>query len=89
MNTTIEEKEQSESELFYRHIKHERLKSQLSTNAKIALEIRKRETTQQDAANTLGIPLTKIKQIENGTCKDIESILQYVSLMNYNLKIIV
>lgn len=89
MNTTTEQNKQSESELFYSHIKHERLKSQLSTNAKIALRIRKEQTTQKEVSNILDIPITKIKQIENGTCKDIEAILQYISLMSYKLKIII
>ena len=89
MNTTKKENKQFESELFYPTFTTHRLRSELTKNVKIARKIRKQNTTQSDLSKITGIPLTKVKQIENGTCKDIDAILCYISYLDFNLKIIV
>jgi len=89
MNTTKEENEWSESELFYPKFKTFQLRSELTKKVKQAIKIRKENTTQQDVAETIGIPLTKIKQVENGTCKDIDAILNYIKFLDFKLIIVI
>ena len=89
MNTKTQENKEFESELFYDGFKTKKLRSELSREAKTAISIRKENTTQKDVADTLGIALTKVKQIENGTCKDIDAILSYISYLNHKSIIII
>jgi len=89
MNTTKQKNKEFENELFYDSFKTKKLRSELSKEAKTAIEIRKENTTQKDVADTLEIPLTKIKQVENGTCKDIDAILNYIGYLNYKSIIII
>ncbi len=89
MNTTKEENEWSESELFFTKFKTFQLRSELTKQVKEAIKIRKEKTTQQDVAETIGIPLTKIKQVENGTCKDIDAILNYIKFLDFKLIIVI
>lgn len=71
------------------YFKVQRLNNELWKHVTECKEIRKKETTQKDVALTIGYPLTKIKQVENGTCKDIDCILCYISLIKPNNKIII
>ena len=89
MNTTKKENKELESELLYNSFKTKKLRSELSREAKTAIEIRKANTTQKDVAETIGIALTKIKQVENGTCKDIDAILNYIGYLNHKSIIII
>ncbi|QIG62299.1 hypothetical protein [Tenacibaculum phage JQ] len=45
----------------------------------------KRQETQAEVSKWLEIPLTKIKQIENGTCKDINAILNYINYFDEHI----
>ncbi|TVZ55611.1 hypothetical protein OD91_0866 [Lutibacter sp. Hel_I_33_5] len=42
----------------------------------------KRFETQKDVSKTLEISLTKIKEIENGSCKDFNAINNYINYFN-------
>lgn len=85
----IQENKEFESELFYKSFKTERLRSELEKEAKKAISIRKESTTQKDVAETIGYSLTKVKQIENGACKDIDAILNYISYLNFKAVIVI
>jgi len=89
MNTTKQENKEFESELFYKSFKTKKLRSELSREAKTAIEIRKAKTTQKDVSETTGIALTKVKQVENGSCKDIDAILNYISYLNHKSIIVI
>jgi len=41
-----------------------------------------RKETQKDISKWTGISLTKVKEIENGTCKDFNSINNYINYLN-------
>ena len=69
--------EKSENELYFIWIDDLELKIQLTDkvkNSKI-----KRKETQQSLSNVLNIPLTKIKEIEKGSCKDFNAINNYLN----------
>jgi len=41
-----------------------------------------RKETQKDISKWTGISLTKVKEIENGACKDFNSINNYINYLN-------
>lgn len=70
----------SECQLFFDWIDDLELKSQLHqkvNNIKI-----KRNESQKDVSKMLNISLTKIKEIENGKCKDFNAINNYINYFN-------
>jgi len=75
-----------ENELYYNWISNIEFKSELTKKVKICKA--KRFETQKQIAELLHLSLTKIKQIENGTCKDFNAILAYINYFDYTLKII-
>ena len=74
-----------ENELFYKWIDNQKFKSELTNKVKICKA--KRFETQSQLAELLHISLTKIKQIENGRCKDFNAILAYINYFGYTLNI--
>ena len=69
----------STNELYYDFIDSIELRTELTAeviNCKTA-----RKQTQQQIADVTGIALTKIKQIENGSCKDFNAIYNYIGYM--------
>ena len=69
--------EKSENELFFSWIDDLELKTQLTNKVKNAKL--KRTETQSSISKTLLIPLTKIKEIEKGICKDFNAINNYLN----------
>lgn len=67
----------SENQLFFSWIHDIELKTQLTKCVKNAKQ--KRFETQKEVSNILEISLTKIKEIENGTCKDFNAINNYIN----------
>jgi predicted XRE-type DNA-binding protein len=68
------------SQLNFKWIKCIELKSQLTTlvnKAKL-----KRGMSQREVSDIIGVSQTKIKEIENGTCKDINAILGYLDFLS-------
>lgn len=71
------------TQLFFNWIDHVELKTQLTLktcNAK-----KKRKATQKEVSETLEISLTKIKEIEKGTCKDFNAINNYLNYFGESL----
>ena len=66
-----------ENQLFFKWIDDLELKNQLTIKVNLSKE--KREETQKYVAEMLNISLTKIKEIENGTCKDFNAINNYLN----------
>lgn len=70
----------SESELFFSFLHEERLRIELT---KIVKDCKSRRIeTQKQVSDFIGTPLTKIKQVEKGTCKDINAINNYIAYMS-------
>lgn len=75
-----------ENELFYNFIDDECFRNELLSILIKAVENRKKEGTQKEMSLFLEIPLTKLKQIENGTCVDFNSTNNYINYFtNYRL----
>ncbi|WP_271407435.1 hypothetical protein [Tenacibaculum soleae] len=70
-------KEESTSQLYFSFLDCERLRSQLTINVKKS--VAKRKESQKVVSETLQIALTKIKEIEKGTCKDFNAINNYLN----------
>lgn len=66
-----------ESQLFFNWIDDLELKKQLTIKTKLSKD--KRVETQKEVSKILNISLTKIKEIENGTCKDFNAINNYIN----------
>ncbi len=67
------------NELFFNWITDKRVKSQLSICVQNSTIKRKKGLTQSQISKELGTNLSKIKQIENGTCKDFNAINNYAN----------
>lgn len=65
------------TQLFFNWIDDIELKTQLTIKACNAKK--KRKETQKEVSETLEISLTKIKEIEKGTCKDFNAINNYLN----------
>lgn len=76
MQETKEIKE-LENQLYFSWISSNKLRNRLTKRVKNS-KLKRRET-QKEVANTLHISLTKIKEIENGTCKDFNAINNYIN----------
>ena len=74
-----------ENELFFEWIDNLEFKTKLSELVIEAKTRRKNSETQKQIAFVLDIPLTKIKQIENGTSKDINAIVNYLAFQGIKL----
>ena len=72
-----------ESQLYFNWIDDLELKNQLTIRVKAAKD--KRTKSQDYISKILNISLTKIKEIENGSCKDINAINNYINFMGENL----
>lgn len=72
-----------ENQLFYNWIDDLELKNQLTIKTKLSKE--KRTETQKEVSEILNIPLTKIKEIENGKCKDFNAINNYINYFGESL----
>lgn len=72
-----------ENELFFKWIDDLELKTQLTNCVNNSKSIRRE--TQNEISNTLNISLTKIKEIENGKCKDFNAINNYINYFNKSL----
>lgn len=75
--------EKLENELFFNWIDHKKFRIELTK--KVQRSKTKRLETQKEVASILEIPLTKIKQIENGTCKDFNAINNYINYFSNSL----
>ncbi len=76
-NQTINKIKKFENELFFNWIDDLKLKTELTEKVKKIKSIR--TETQQEYASIIGCSLTKLKQIENGTCKDFNAINNYLN----------
>ena len=66
-----------ECQLFFKWIDDYELKTELT---KRVIESKtSRNETQKEVSNWTGISLTKVKEIEKGTCKDFNSINNYLN----------
>ena len=74
-----------ENELFFEWIDNLEFRNKLSELLIEAKTRRKNSETQKHVAFVLDIPLTKIKQIENGTSKDINAIVNYLAFQGIKL----
>ena len=74
-----------ENELFFEWIDNLEFRNKLSELLIEAKTRRKTCETQKQVSEALDIPLTKIKQIENGTSKDINSIVNYLAFQGLYL----
>ena len=83
MNQEFKNIEELESELFYPFIKSLGFRSELTEVVKESTKKRKESFTQKELSGIIGTPLTKVKQIENGTCKDFNAIYNYISFFGY------
>lgn len=64
---------------FFTWLDDTELKTQLIENVLRAKERRKATTTQKQVSKMVNISLTKVKEIENGSCKDFNSINNYIN----------
>ncbi len=71
--------ESLESQLFFNWIDDLELRFQLTEIVKNAKQ--HRLETQREVAKTLSTSLTKIKEIEAGTCKDFNAINNYINYL--------
>ena len=81
--TNIQDLDRLENELFFKSIDCIQFRNELTTrviNAKA-----KRKISQQRLSDILEISLTKVKQIENGSCVDINAIINYINFLGENL----
>lgn len=79
MNTTKIDTQELDSQLFYPMLKNIKLRTRLQKLVIEAREERNKTTeTQKDVAKWVEISLTKVKEIENGTCKDICAVFHYL-----------
>lgn len=85
MNQEFKNLRELESELFYPFISSLGFRSELTEVVKLSTQRRKDSFTQKELSKIIGIPLTKIKQIENGSCKDFNSIHNYICFFGYKL----
>lgn len=74
---------ESTSELYYDWIDDIELRYELTKKVKDCKD--RRFESQKEISSTLDIALTKIKQIENGSCKDFNAINNYVNYLKVNL----
>lgn len=74
---------QFENELYFEWIDDKHFRSELTKRIKSI--VKNRIETQNDINTTLGISLTKIKQIEKGTCKDFNAINNYINYFGKHL----
>jgi predicted XRE-type DNA-binding protein len=74
---------QSETELYFKFIDCRRSRTRLTESVKKSKEKRKR--SQKEISHDLQIALTKIKEIENGSCKDFNAINNYINFFGYGL----
>ncbi len=75
--------ERLENELFFDWIDNIEFKNELTKKVKYVKSIR--TETQKEFYEVIGCSLTKLKQIENGTCKDFNAINNYLNF--YSVKI--
>ena len=73
------------NELFFEWIDNLEFRNKLSELLIEAKTRRKNSETQKQVSFVLDIPLTKIKQIENGTSKDINAIVNYLAFQGVKL----
>jgi predicted XRE-type DNA-binding protein len=72
-----------ESGLYFKFIECLRLRTRLTELVKKSKEKRKR--SQKEISEDLQIALTKIKEIEKGSCKDFNAINNYINFFGYPL----
>lgn len=72
--------EKFKSELFFKWIDDVEFRFRLAQCVRKATKRRKECYTQKEVSNIVDIPLTKVKQIEKGTCKDFNAINNYINL---------
>lgn len=73
------------NELLFEWIDNAEFKNKLTELLIEAKSRRKRNETQKQVSEILEIPLTKIKQIENGTSKDINAIVNYLAFQGLKI----
>ena len=73
------------NKLLFTWIDNLEFKTKLSDLLIEAKKRRKKSETQKQVSEMLKIPLTKIKQIENGTSKDINAIVNYIAFQGLKL----
>lgn len=72
-----------ESQLYFNWIDDLQLKNELTIRVKCAKS--KRMKSQKYLSEILNCSLTKIKEIEKGTCKDINAINNYINFLGENI----
>lgn len=83
MNTKLLE---LETQLYFNWIDDLELKNRLTIRVKSAKS--KRMHSQKWLSDVLNISLTKIKEIEKGTCKDFNAINNYINFLGENMIIL-
>ena len=71
--------EELKNELFFNWIDDLEFRTQLTNNVKEAKS--NRTETQKEVSQMINSPLTKIKEIEKGTCKDFNAINNYINYL--------
>lgn len=69
-----------ETGLYFNCIDELELRSELTQKVKLIKS--RRLESQKEISKWTDIPLTKIKQIENGTCKDFNAINNYINYLS-------
>lgn len=77
------ESKKLENQLFFNWVDDLELKTQLTTKVKLSKS--KRQETQKNISSILQMSLTKVKEIENGTCKDFNAINNYINFYGESL----
>lgn len=73
------------NELLFEWVDNAEFKNKLTRLLIEAKSRRKKNETQKQISEILEIPLTKIKQIENGTSKDINAIVDYLAFQGLKI----
>ena len=72
--------QEPKTELYYNWIDELELKIRLTEKVKLIKS--RRKESQKEISKWTDIPLTKIKQIENGTCVDFNAINNYINYLS-------
>ena len=72
--------QEPKTELYYNWISESELRIRLTEKVKLIKS--RRLESQKEISKWTNIPLTKIKQIENGTCVDFNAINNYINYLS-------
>ena len=74
------ESQEPKTELYYNWISESELRIRLTEKVKLIKS--RRLESQKEISKWTNIPLTKIKQLENGTCVDFNAINNYINYLS-------